>query len=62
MSRVVVDHPTWACQVVAKQPDIDAATKEKFRRLVILNQRPDASDGRPVVAQSRDANDELRQR
>jgi len=62
MSRVVVDHPTWALQVVAKQESLDIDAKEKFRRVVILNRRPDASDGRPVVAQSRDVNAETRRR
>lgn len=54
MSRVVVDHPNWACQVVGKESGIDLETKQNFRRIVLMNRSPDARDGRPVVAQSRD--------
>ncbi len=56
MARVVVDHPTWAIQVVGKNEAIDPEMKQKFRHLVMQNRSPDASDGRPVVAQSRDPN------
>jgi hypothetical protein len=62
MSRVVVDHPTWACQVVTRQEDLAPETKQKFRRIVLMNRRPDASDGRPVVAQSRNPNTDVRRR
>ena len=62
MSRVVVDHPTWALQVVGKQEGLDPEVKDKFRRIVMLNRRPDASDGRPVVAASRDPNADVRRR
>lgn len=62
MSRVVMDHPTWACQVVTRQEDLAPETKQKFRRIVLTNRRPDASDGRPVVAQSRGPNTDGRRR
>jgi hypothetical protein len=62
MSRVVMDHPTWACHVVTSQEDLDADAKLKFRRIVLMNRRPDASDGRPVVAQSRDPSADGRRR
>jgi hypothetical protein len=54
MSRVVMDPPTWACQVVAKQDDLDPETRRKFRWIVLTNRRPGASNERPVVAESRD--------
>lgn len=62
MSRVIMDHPTWACQVVTRQEDLAPETKQKFRRIVLMNRRPDASDGRPVVAQSRNPNTDVRRR
>jgi hypothetical protein len=55
MSRLVVTYPNWACQVVANQTSIDAATKQRFREVVAQNRKPGASTGRPVVAQNSQA-------
>lgn len=55
MSRLVVTHPNWACQVVGARNDIDPAMKKRFRELVLQNRKPGASAGRPVVAREETA-------
>ena len=62
MSRLVVTYPNWACQVVANQPAIDSATKQRFQTLVVQTRRPGASKGRPTVAQNLPSNPDTRRR
>ena len=52
MSRMVITYPNWACQVVAKEPGIDAASRVRFQRMVVRERKPGASTGRPVVMQN----------
>ncbi len=62
MSRLVVTYPNWACQLIANQPAIDAATKTHFQTVVLQNRRPGASRGRPVVMQDPPAGQDARRR
>ncbi len=52
MTRLVMTHPNWACQIVAGHPSIDPAAKQRFNVLVAQTSRPGASKGRPIVAQN----------
>jgi hypothetical protein len=52
MSRLVVTYPDWACRVVASQPAIDAASRQRFQEIVNQSRKPGASRGRPMVAQN----------
>jgi hypothetical protein len=62
MSRLVITYPNWACQVVANQPALDAASRQRFQRLVIQTRKPGASSGRPVVLQNPPPGQDNRQR
>jgi hypothetical protein len=62
MSRLVVTHPNWACQIVASQPAIDPAARQRFQTVVMQTRKPGASRGRPVVVQNSPANPNTRQR
>jgi hypothetical protein len=62
MSRLVVSYPNWACQVVAKQADLDPASRQRFQNLVIRMRKPGASRGRPTVAQNLPTNPDARRR
>jgi hypothetical protein len=53
MGRLVATYPTWAVQATAARPDITADTRQKFREIVLQTKRPDASDGRPALADNR---------
>ena len=52
MSRLVITYPNWACQIVGNEQGIDAASRQRFQRLVIQTRKPGASSGRPVVLQN----------
>ncbi len=49
MGRLVENHPTWACSVVASQAQIDLTTRQSFRDLVASIRKPNASTGRPQM-------------
>ena len=49
MGRLVENYPNWACSVVLKQQQIDAATRQGFRDVVLQVKRPNASTGRPQM-------------
>ena len=49
MGRLVETHPTWACSVVLKQPQIEPPTRQEFRDLVVAIKKPNASTGRPQM-------------
>lgn len=53
MGRLVGTYPTWAVQVTTARPDIAADTRQRFRELVLQTKRPDASSGRPALADNR---------
>lgn len=50
MGGLVVTYPNWACQVTQNQPEINPTTRDRFREIVLQAKRPDASPGRPAVA------------
>lgn len=52
MGRLVESYPTWACSVVLKQGQIDMTTRQGFRDLVVQVKRPNASPGRPQMAEN----------
>src|SRR5262245_3470045 len=62
MSRLVVTYPNWACQTVANQPAIDAATRNQFQTVVTQNLKVGASKGRPVVMQEPTQGQDARRR
>jgi len=62
MTRLVISYPNWACQVIANQPAIDAATRQRFQEVVVHTRRPGASTGRPVVLQDPPGAGETRRR
>jgi hypothetical protein len=62
MSRLVIAYPNWACQVVGGQPNLDAATKQRFQDLVVRTKKPGASTGRPIVMQNAPQGQEVRRR
>lgn len=49
MGRLVETYPNWACQVVVNQPQIDPATRNSFRDLVVQTKKPNAFTGRPTM-------------
>ena len=49
MGRLVENYPNWACSVVLSQNQIDAATRQGFRDVVVQSKRPNASTGRPQM-------------
>jgi hypothetical protein len=49
MGRLVETYPNWACSVVLNQAQIDSATRQGFRDLVVQVKRPNASSGRPQM-------------
>jgi len=49
MGRLVENYPTWACSVVLKQGQIDLATRQSFRDVVVQAKKPNASPGRPQM-------------
>jgi hypothetical protein len=61
MGRLVETYPNWACSVVLKQAQIDPATRQGFRDLVVQAKRPNASSGRPQMADNANP-DALRRR
>ncbi len=60
MSRLVINYPNWACQVVSSRTDIDPAMRKKFRDMVERNRKPGASSGRPSVLREDTAMSERR--
>jgi hypothetical protein len=62
MSRLIINYPNWACQVVANQPAIDPLAKQRFQNAVTQTRKPGASRGRPVIVQSSPASSNTRQR
>ncbi len=60
MGRLVETYPNWACSVVLKQSQIDQATRQNFRDLVASVRKPNASTGRPQMADN--ANDNVRKK
>jgi hypothetical protein len=52
MGRLVEDYPNWATQVVSAQGQVPAATRQSFLTLVAQTRRPNASSGRPMLAEN----------
>lgn len=52
MGRLVVTYPDWACQVALAQATVPVSTRQQFREIVVRNRKPDASTGRPTVAEN----------
>ena len=50
MGRLVVSYPNWAAGVCMKQDGVSMPARAAFRELVIQSRRPDASPGRPQLA------------
>ena len=44
MGRLVSAYPNWACQVIASQSELDAATKQRLQQLVVQSSKPGALD------------------
>jgi hypothetical protein len=57
-----VTYPNWACQTIASQPAIDAATRNRFQTVVTQNLKVGASKGRPVVMQEPTQGQDARRR
>jgi hypothetical protein len=55
MGRLVASYPNWACQVTMSQGAINPGTRQRFRDVVLQARRPDASTGRPALAENLDA-------
>ncbi len=61
MGRLVENYPSWACSVVLKSGQIDPATRQSFRDLVVQVKKPNASPGRPqMVADNAEADTKRR--
>ncbi len=60
MGRLVATYPTWAVQVTSARPEITADTRKKFNEIVVQTKRPDASDGRPALADNRSGDTKTR--
>jgi hypothetical protein len=52
MGRLVETYPSWASSVVSRQEQIDPATRQSFRDLVVSVKRPGALSGRPQLAEN----------
>lgn len=62
MSRLVLTYPNWATDVVSRHRALDDAAKQRFCTVVVQNQRPGASSGRPVVGRKSVAADDSQRR
>jgi hypothetical protein len=62
MGRLVGSYPDWACQVTMSQAAIAADTRQRFRDVVVQTRRPDASTGRPTLAENTAPNPTIRTR
>lgn len=51
MGRLVESYPDWATQVATGTTHLPETAKEEFRSLVLENRHPQASPGRPVLAE-----------
>jgi hypothetical protein len=50
MGRLVEMYPNWAMSVTANQQHIHVDTRKSFQQLITETRRPNASPGRPVLA------------
>jgi hypothetical protein len=61
MGRMVETYPNWASGVVAKQEQIDVIKRKSFQEIIVLSRRPNASAGRPQLAEN-DSREPVRRR